>query len=65
MATEIIEKELHAITLDRQEAANLIGLLAAQLAGTTLQGNMSGACPEVRIVDRGVVKHRICFVVNK
>jgi hypothetical protein len=64
MATEVNEAGFRVIMLDRAEAANLIGLLAAQLAGTTLQGNVSGAAPSLNIEDRGVVKYRLVFLTK-
>lgn len=42
MAKETIHNELHVIEVSGKEAADLIGLLAAQLAGVPLSGNASG-----------------------
>lgn len=61
--TEITPKHT-AISLTRQEAVNLIGLLVAQLGGTAMLGNMSGAAPEIIISEKGGFKQRLSFVVN-
>lgn len=65
MATEVIHENIRIISMDREDAANVIGLLAAQLAGTTLQGNQSGATPTINIVENGVIKYRLVLVVQE
>lgn len=65
MATEEIEGKLHVLSLSSEETVNLIGLLAALLGETTLQGNMSGAVPIINIVEFGVSKYRVAFLVSK
>jgi len=52
------------VELDKQEAVNLIGLLTAQLARVPLQGNASGAVPSLNIVEDGVVKYRLLFLLK-
>lgn len=44
MAKETFHQELQCITLSRQEAVNLIGLLSAQLGDVALRGNHMSAC---------------------
>lgn len=65
MATEEIEDKLHVLSLSSEEAVNLIGLLAALLGKTTLQGNMSGAVPIINVVELGASKYRVAFLVSK
>ena len=65
MATEYNDgPQLKIISLTRQETANIIGLLAAQLGDVTLRGNQGGACPDVNVLDHGNVKYRITFIVG-
>lgn len=64
MATEHVEPGLRIVSVDRKDAADLIGLLAAQLAGTALTGNMSGALPSINVVENGVVKYRLVLVLG-
>lgn len=66
MATKCILTKQHAvIVMSRSETVNLIGLLAAQLGQTTLQGNMSGAAPDILITDKGVITQRLSFVIEE
>lgn len=65
MATETLHNELRVITIDPKEAADLIGLLAAQLAGKPLINNHAGAIASVNVVEHGVVKYRLCLMVDK
>lgn len=58
----VLVDEVYA--LSRKEAADLVGLLTAQLAGVTLIGNQGGACPEIKIVDRGVVIRRLVLMLE-
>lgn len=52
MATEERINEARYIELTRKEAANIIGLLGAQLANEPLINNQLGACPDVKIIDK-------------
>jgi hypothetical protein len=65
MATEVVSNgpEL-VITLSPSEAANVIGLLAAQLAGTPLTGNAAGAAPTLNVVEDGRIKYRLSLLVR-
>lgn len=65
MAKEDIVDQLKIITMDKQEAVDLIGLLAAQLADVALTGNMSGAAPSINVVDKGVIKYRLSFLLER
>ncbi len=56
MATEKWVGKDQYVLLTRKEAADIIGLLGAQLAGEPLIGNSGGDCPTVRIVDAGCTK---------
>jgi hypothetical protein len=64
MATETIEGELHVIEVDRKEAGDLIGSLAAQLAGVRLAGHSSGAVASLNIAEHGTVKYRLLLVLE-
>ena len=50
MAEKIIDvsvkEPVTIFALTRKEAADIIGLLAAQLADTALPGNLAGGCPQ-------------------
>ncbi len=48
------------IVLSRKEAANLIALLAGQLADEAVQGNHTGAAPTIQIGD-----HDMAFVLDQ
>jgi hypothetical protein len=48
-------------TLTKYEAANIIALLAGQLADVNINGNCLGACPEVKIQRNG---KRVYFTVG-
>ena len=64
MATlEIVDDRLTVVTISRKDAADMIALLAGQLAGKPIQGNQGGACPYI-IVDDGMGK-RMTFVVDQ
>ena len=50
MAQEEINKSnIRVLKLNRQEATDIISLLAAQLADRPLKGSSSGACPVLTI----------------
>jgi hypothetical protein len=61
---EIRENEV-VVILTRQEAADLIGLLTAQLAGVALTGNMGGACPEIVITRAPWPTKMVALAVEK
>lgn len=66
MATEeIVDKQLSVISLSKQEAVNLIGLLTAQLGNVALKGNASGSAPELNIIKYGQTKYRLVFCLEK
>lgn len=64
MASRSTENKLSYITISKKEAVDLIALLTAQLADETAPGCMSGACPEIKLLDRGVITERLVFVVG-
>ena len=65
MATESLHNGLHIIVLSRQEAANVLGLLAAQLADVALSGNQCGAAPQFTIVrPDGSIAFRLCLTLD-
>jgi len=65
MATEIVKTDTEVvITLSPSETANVIGLLAAQLAGTPLTGNAAGAAPTLNVVEDGRIKYRLSLIVR-
>ena len=65
MATEERVKNTWYIELTRKEAANIIGLLGAQLADEPLIGNQGGACPDVKVFSKvGQVKVWMAFIVD-
>lgn len=66
MATEIVRDECNQIIkLTAQEAADIIGLLAAQLADTPLVGNQAGACPTIKIVEDGRIKYALSLIIER
>jgi len=65
MATECIHKKFRFITLSRKEAVDMIGLLAADLAGETLSGNASGATAAVNVVEHGAIKYRLVISTER
>jgi len=65
MATECIHKEVRIITLSRKEVVDMIGLLAADLAGETLSGNASGATAAVNVVEQGAIKYRLVLSTER
>jgi len=52
------------ISLNRQEAADVVGLLVAQLADAALINNHAGACPVVNVVEDGKIKYRLFLVLK-
>lgn len=64
MATEERVNNTRYIELTGKEAADLIGLLAAQLADEPLIGNQGGACPDVKITEMGQIKVWLSFIVD-
>jgi hypothetical protein len=54
-------RNISCILMSRQEAVNLIGLLAASLGDVALRGNHSGSLAEINIVSSGQVQYSICF----
>jgi hypothetical protein len=64
MALEAKYKDMTTICLDRKEAADVIGLLAAQLAKVALVGNARGAMPSINVVVNGQVKYRLVLYVE-
>lgn len=67
MATEILHDDtLKVIAISPKETADLIGLLAAQLANVPLVGtNGHGAVPSINIVEHGVIKYRLALCLDK
>lgn len=55
---------LNILCFTRAEAANIISLLVGQLAGTPVINNSSGACPDVWVMQDGVEKKRMAFVIE-
>lgn len=64
-AIDTPQQTLEVVTISKEEAANIIALLAGQLADTHIQGVQSGAAPELRVVDRGQLVKRLVFVIDK
>lgn len=65
MATEtILPDGMKVIAISGKEAADMIGLLAAQLARVPLCNNASGAAPSVNIVEHGVIKYRLVLCLE-
>lgn len=58
-----VDNRLDVLQLSKQEAAQVIALLVAQLADTTISGMQAGACPEVVIHD-GLFK-RLAFCIDR
>ena len=55
---EDINKTDTVVLLSPKEAVDLIGLLAAQLAGVPLTVHQLGACPDIKLMDRGFCTKR-------
>lgn len=64
MAKEILHNESKIISASAKEIADLIGLLAAQLAEAPLIGNQSGAVPSMNISENGSVKYKLLIVLD-
>lgn len=58
-----VDGKLDVLQISKEEAANLIALLAAQLGDTVIRGHQAGACPEV-VVNDGLFK-RLAFVIDR
>lgn len=58
------DRKEFAVALTRKEAADLIALLAGQLARTTIQGNHAGAAPSVILFQDSQLHSKLHFVVN-
>lgn len=51
------------VGLSPEEAANIIALLAGQLAGAAVAGSMGGACPQISYLDEQQHERRMVFGV--
>lgn len=66
MATEtILSDGVRVIAVSSKETADLIGLLAAQLAQVPLCNNSAGAAPSINIVEHGIVKYQLVLCLEK
>lgn len=57
--------KLEVIAISKHEAAQIIALLAGQLADTAILGNQSGAAPTINIMDFGAIKMKIALVLDR
>ena len=58
MAKKLIhDRKLEIIHFTREEAANVVALLAGMLAGKHIQGHQSGEAPVVHVVRDGQIDH--------
>lgn len=64
MAREHSHDDLKVVLLSSQEVVDLIGLLAAQLAGVPLIGNQGGAFPSLNILENGRIKYRLMIGID-
>lgn len=64
MAKETDQGSHKVVSVSRKEAADLAGLLIAQLADVPLEGHHAGACPTLRIVDDGKIKYLLSIVLE-
>ena len=63
MAEEFDKDRIKTVILSRKEVSDLIGLSAAQLADEPLIGNQAGACPTINIVEHGLIKYKMVFIL--
>lgn len=63
---KIIEKGNETfVVLSRKDATDIIALLVAQLAGTNVRGNHTGACPEVVVSEENGQLKRFFFSIEQ
>ena len=64
---EIIEQSpvLRVITIDANDAVQIISLLAAQLAGESLPYQARGTPPSINITEKGRVISRLVIVLER
>lgn len=65
MASIFVDKDnQEIITLSKKEAVDVLALLTGLLGQETVPGNMAGAAPEIKIMDRGLVIKRLFLLIN-
>ena len=62
---EIINEQYKVVSLTQREIVDLISLLSAQLVNIAAPGQQNGACPDINIWDRGQIKYRMSFVLER
>ena len=61
-----IDSEVQKVlVLTKQEATDIIGLLAAQLGDCPLSGNDAGACPTITVTNSLGKKYDISLIIGR